>query len=273
MEDLIGRTGLRRDSVYKLICLPPISRRGGCALLQPAPAPSPASSTLDDNGSDDDDDDDDEESIDDNSSGSGGASNNVVRSILGALGGYVECRDDDVMEAMMVTTCMMGPMYGVMRTNRDWLGELFLSGPLRGRPWCALIAPPPPPMSRRTAWGPETGEFIPSCALQDRSTSMLPQILTRAPLSIGSPFVLKSTNERCRIRNISRAVNRGVSPADASYFVGRSYLSMVQDAEVDCDVNPRRFDDLIEEQTPGGLNEQVRIFLRGFSPFEGEETR
>jgi hypothetical protein len=31
---------------------------------------------------------------------------------------------------------------------------------------------------------------------------------------------------------------------------------MVQDAELDCD-NPHRFDDLINEQTPGGLNEQV----------------
>ena len=43
---------------------------------------------------------------------------------------------------------------------------------------------------------------------------------------------------------------------------------MVQDAEVDCDVNPRRFDDLIEEQTPGGLNEQVRalFFPRVLSP-------
>ena len=171
MEDLIGRTGLRRDSVYKLICLPPISRRGGCALLQPAPAPSPTSSTLDDNGSDDDDDDDDE-SIDDNNSGSGGASNNVVRSILGALGGYVECRDDDVMEAMMVTTCMMGPMYGVMRTNRDWLGELFLSGHWGGgRCVCAYRPPPPPHVATN------------SCALQDRRSIRVPQILTRAPLS------------------------------------------------------------------------------------------
>jgi pyrroline-5-carboxylate reductase len=56
-------------------------------------------------------------------------------------------------------------------------------------------------------------------------------------------------------------VNQGVSPIDASFFVGRSYLSMVQDAEVDCHTNPRRFDDLIEEQTPGGLNEQVRHSL------------
>lgn len=35
---------------------------------------------------------------------------------------------------------------------------------------------------------------------------------------------------------------------------------MVQDAELDCD-NPRRFDDLIDEQTPGGLNEQVSARL------------
>jgi hypothetical protein len=52
-------------------------------------------------------------------------------------------------------------------------------------------------------------------------------------------------------------VKHGVTPKDASYFVGRSYLSMVQDAERNCQ-DPKRFDDLIEEQTPGGLNEQVR---------------
>ena len=39
--------------------------------------------------------------------------------------------------------------------------------------------------------------------------------------------------------------------------MGRSYLSMVQDAERDCR-DPRRFDALVAEQTPGGLNEQVR---------------
>lgn len=54
------------------------------------------------------------------------------------------------------------------------------------------------------------------------------------------------------------AVKNGVTPEDASYFVGRSYLSMVQDAERNCQ-DPKRFDDLIEEQTPGGLNEQVRL--------------
>lgn len=129
MEDLIERTGLRRNSVFKLICLPPISRRGGCALLQPAPVPSPTTTTPD--GSDDDCGDDcvviDDDGDDDASSSSRARSDeddaNIVKSILDALGGYVECRDDSVMDAMMVTTCMMGPMYGVMRNNRDWLGE------------------------------------------------------------------------------------------------------------------------------------------------------
>ena len=54
-------------------------------------------------------------------------------------------------------------------------------------------------------------------------------------------------------------VKQGVSPKDASYFVGRSYLSMVQDAERDCE-DPKRFDALVEEQTPGGLNEQVSVW-------------
>ena len=51
-------------------------------------------------------------------------------------------------------------------------------------------------------------------------------------------------------------MKQGISPEDASYFVGRSYLSMVQDSERGCR-DPRRFDELIDEQTPGGLNEQV----------------
>jgi hypothetical protein len=110
VEDLIARTGLRRDSVYKLICLPPISRRGGCALLQPAPSQSP-SALMPDGYNDDNDEDDGKDDV------------NVVKSMLNALGGYVECHNDEIMDAMMITTCMMGPMYGVMRANRDWLGE------------------------------------------------------------------------------------------------------------------------------------------------------
>ena len=51
-------------------------------------------------------------------------------------------------------------------------------------------------------------------------------------------------------------ISKGVDPSEASFFVARSYLSIVADAERDCR-DPQRFDDLIEEQTPGGLNEQT----------------
>jgi len=138
VDDMIRVTGLPPNSVYKVICLPPIAKRQGCALLQP-----PASE-----------------------------SHPYLKPLLDALGGCVECADNDMVNAMMIAPCLMGPMYGVMRNTRDWL------------------------------------------------------------------------------------VKHGVSQEDASYFVGRSYLSMVQDAESDCR-NPHRFDDLIEEQTPGGLNEQA----------------
>mmetsp|Transcript_10443 Transcript_10443/g.23003 ORF Transcript_10443/g.23003 Transcript_10443/m.23003 type:complete len:160 (+) Transcript_10443:645-1124(+) len=121
-----------------MICLPPIAKRQGCALLQP-----PASKS----------------------------EHPYLKPMLDALGGCVECANDDIMSALMAPTCLMGPMYGIMMNNRDWL------------------------------------------------------------------------------------VNQGVSPEDASYFVGRTYLAIVQDGERDCR-DPHRFDELVAEQTPGGLNEQ-----------------
>jgi pyrroline-5-carboxylate reductase len=106
VEELIIKSGLRRSSVYKLICLPPIARRSGCALLQPA---ATTTTTTDDN-------------IDIGIS----SSKDIVTSILNSLGGYVECHNDSMMEAMMITTSMMGPVYGMMRNNRDWLSELLI---------------------------------------------------------------------------------------------------------------------------------------------------
>ena len=89
MDDLIQKTGLAKSNVYKMICLPPISKREGCALLQPPANEHP-----------------------------------YLKLMLNALGGCVECANDDMMNAMMVPSCLMGPMYGIMRNNRDWLGEI-----------------------------------------------------------------------------------------------------------------------------------------------------
>jgi pyrroline-5-carboxylate reductase len=97
----------------------------------------------------------------------------VLLDLLRSLGGFVECDTQHQMNAMMVPTGMMGSMYGLLRTNRNWL------------------------------------------------------------------------------------VKQGVAPKDASYFVAQQYSSMMKDALDDCDDNPERFDDLVAEQTPGGLNEQA----------------
>ena len=81
VEDLIQKSDLPRNEVYKMICLPAIAKREGCALIQPAPS-TPATSK-DDNGV---------------------SSNINVKSLLNALGGCVECSNDDIMNKMMVTT-------------------------------------------------------------------------------------------------------------------------------------------------------------------------
>ena len=103
VEDLIRKTGLPRGDVYKMICLPAIAKREGCALLQPAPARGGATEEAEE--------------------APPAAGRVDPRDVLEALGGCVVCPDDGTMHAMMVTTAMMGPMYGVMRRNRDWLGE------------------------------------------------------------------------------------------------------------------------------------------------------
>ena len=127
------------DSIAKMICLPAVATLQGVSLVTPPQQPL----------------------------------HPVVLTMLQALGGFVECDTQHQMNAMMVPTGMMGSMYGLLRTNRDWL------------------------------------------------------------------------------------VSQGVDPKDASYFVAQQYSSMMQDALEDCDTNAKRLDDLVEEQTPGGLNEQA----------------
>lgn len=95
-----------------------------------------------------------------------------------SIGGYIECETEEIMRAMMVPTCLMGPLYGVMKRNQDWL------------------------------------------------------------------------------------VEQGVPAKDASYFLGKQYFAMIRDAERNCG-DPKHIDDLIEEQTPGGLNEQVSGYIWG----------
>ncbi len=57
-------------------------------------------------------------------------------------------------------------------------------------------------------------------------------------------------------------IKKGVPAKDASRMVGRQYWAMVKDAVMRCE-DPDSLDDLIEEQTPGGLNEQTLKNLEG----------
>jgi pyrroline-5-carboxylate reductase len=93
-----------------------------------------------------------------------------------STGGVVTLQTEAELEACMVTTCIMGPMYGIMRQGRDWLLQ-----------------------------------------------------------------------------------NTKLSPEDASYLVTQQYIGAVQDVERGGDLrhNANRLDDLINEQTKGGLNEQA----------------
>uniref|UniRef100_A0A7S0C8H3 Pyrroline-5-carboxylate reductase dimerisation domain-containing protein n=1 Tax=Proboscia inermis TaxID=420281 RepID=A0A7S0C8H3_9STRA len=108
---------------------------------------------------------------------------NNIKTMFESLGGCIECESEEIMRAMMVPTGLMGPMYAILQSNRDWL------------------------------------------------------------------------------------VEKGVPPGDASFFLAKLYLGMMLDAEKDCH-DPERFDNLIDEQTPGGLNEQSIENLKRMNAFD-----
>lgn len=99
--------------------------------------------------------------------------NLALENLFEAVGGVLAVKTEEELNACMMTTCVMGPIYGIMRSSRDWL--------------------------------------------------------------------IKHTD---------------ISESQASYLIAKQYQGAVQDAVVDCE-NPSRFDDLIAEQTRGGLNEQA----------------
>ena len=114
-----------------MICLPSIAKREGCALLQCAPTSAPAiilppvpTDTNTNINSIDNENNNDNNFVDDTTTDNNNNNNNDIdiKAMLMALGGCVECPNDTIMNTMMITSCMMGPLYGAMRNNRDWLG-------------------------------------------------------------------------------------------------------------------------------------------------------
>eukprot|EP00339_Tiarina_fusa_P001858 CAMPEP_0117011698 /NCGR_PEP_ID=MMETSP0472-20121206/10009_1 /TAXON_ID=693140 ORGANISM="Tiarina fusus, Strain LIS" /NCGR_SAMPLE_ID=MMETSP0472 /ASSEMBLY_ACC=CAM_ASM_000603 /LENGTH=307 /DNA_ID=CAMNT_0004714589 /DNA_START=95 /DNA_END=1018 /DNA_ORIENTATION=+ len=85
IPDLISDSGLKAGNVSKMICLPSIARHEGVA-LHCCPTPDP-----------------------------------FLTSLFDACGGVVTLQEESELQASMVTTCIMGPVYGIMRQNRDWV--------------------------------------------------------------------------------------------------------------------------------------------------------
>ena len=137
LDELTSDSKLDPSNVSKMICLPCIARHQGVA-LHCSPTP-----------------------------------NDFLTFLFDSMGGVVTLQTEADLEAAMMTTCVMGPIYGVMREGRNWLME-----------------------------------------------------------------------------------KTDLSQEEASYLVIKQYIGAIQDAERDL-MNPNRLDDLIEEQTPGGLNEQA----------------
>ncbi|OEU11861.1 hypothetical protein FRACYDRAFT_191917 [Fragilariopsis cylindrus CCMP1102] len=100
LEQLANYSKLNLSNVSKMICLPSIARHEGIALL---------CCGGNDSTSNDD-------------TGDKKISNKVLlKSIFNSMGGCVVLDTEYDLEACMVTTCTMGPLYGTMKKQRDWL--------------------------------------------------------------------------------------------------------------------------------------------------------
>jgi hypothetical protein len=64
---------------------------------------------------------------------------------------------------------------------------------------------------------------------------------------------------------------QGVPAADASYFIGRTYLGLAQDAEAKC-TEEGHYDHLVDENTPGGMNEQAIANLTRLGCYSAYDT-
>ena len=138
IDDLVTNSKLPPNKVSKMICLPSIARHEGVA-LHCCPYPD-----------------------------------EFLAQLFESCGGVLTLQDESELQAAMVTTCIMGPLYGQMRESRD--------------------------------------------------------------------FVFNHTS--------------GLTKQDASKLVIKQYMGAVEQAERLID-SADSLDDLIDEQTPGGLNEQA----------------
>lgn len=98
LKDLVKDSYLDASRVSKMICLPSIARHQGVTLhCNPAAATSSSMTTT--------------------------TMMATLRRLLDAMGGVVTLETEAELEACMMTTCTMGPLYGILKEARDWLLE------------------------------------------------------------------------------------------------------------------------------------------------------
>lgn len=95
LEELCRDSRLPATNVCKMICLPAVADCNGLCLLQ-----TPPPDCLGTEGAD---------------------SSLLVIELCQALGGVVPVNTAEQMSALMVTTCLMGSFYGILRNNREFL--------------------------------------------------------------------------------------------------------------------------------------------------------
>jgi pyrroline-5-carboxylate reductase len=92
LNDLVQYSKLEPHQVSKMICLPSVARHQGVCL----------------------------HCFNDTSSSSTD-SNRFLTQLFDSIGGVVTVDSEHDLQACMMTTCTMGPLYGMMTQSRDWL--------------------------------------------------------------------------------------------------------------------------------------------------------
>ena len=139
----------------------------------------------------------------------------------------------------LVSTSKLEQLVRLSKLPRSRVFKMMCLPSVATRSGCCLITPRSPPLEGLfTSLGGCVG-----CETEEVMTKL------SIPSCLMGPYyaMLKNTTDWL--------VSQGVPEKDASYYVGKTYLGIAKDAEAHCD-RPGHFDDLIAEQTPGGVNQQ-----------------
>lgn len=85
LEDLSQNSGVALSQIVKMICTPSIAQHEGACLVYPRQD-----------------------------------GDSILVDLFEAMGGCVQCDTNEQMTTLMSSMCVMGPIYGILKTHRDW---------------------------------------------------------------------------------------------------------------------------------------------------------